>query len=333
MANPFFDPNAHQAILQHIQQVRAEADQKLNGMAANVRHAMAAQQRQVNEQLESLSKIATAIMQGQARTQGAAGIVRIEDLPGRRVPYDLLVDIPIGGNTTAPQQGSVTISQDGPFVAVRRFMAFQSAYQFQVNTDGETALFTGRTYGRYRPTSSVADYQDANGSNGSFNIALPYTSGAPIAVPETPNVMSGGRSMVFDGRITMVNAGSGYPRQNLSVPSVFWSEGIATPTDLAALDFFERGEVLTFNVQPNHVNNPSAGNVDGALIYPTVGAGWPFLDGQFDRHEGVGTPDAFTFPGSVFEVLSDDVISRLPDGILTIGYMGYRILQPVGPVG
>lgn len=327
----FFDPNNVNAMLQAgMGQLKQDYDAKLNNLAAAMRQHASQQQKLVSEQLANIAKIAGMVQMGSARNQGQAGIVRIEDLPGRRVPYDLLVDIPIGYNSTAIHQGSVTISQVGPFVAVRRVMAFQSAYQFQVTTDGETALFAGRSFGRYRPTSSVADYQDANGSNGSFNVTVPYASGDLIGIPETPSVMSGGRSMVFDGRIVMENAGSSYPRQNISVPSVFWSEGIASPVDIAALDFFERGEVITFNIQPNHVNNPAAGNVDGSLLY---GSGAPFLNGQFDRHEGIGTPDLFTFPGGDFTPLATDVVSRLPNGILTIGYMGYQIQQPVGPVG
>lgn len=331
MAGNFIDANAvNMAIQSAMAHVQRDADAKINNMAAALRQQTAQNQRLISEQLANLSKIATMVQMGSARNQGEAGIVRIEDLPGRRVPYDLLVDIPIGFNSTALHTGSVTISQVGPFVAVRRFMAFQSSYQFQVTTDGETSTFAGRTFGRYRPTSSVADYQDANGSNGSFNVTVPYASGDLIAIPEVPNVMAGARSMQFDGRITMVNAGSSYPRQNISVPSVFWSEGISSPLDLAALDFFERGETITFDVQPNHVNNPSAGNIDGSLIY---GSGAPFLAGQFDRHEGIGTPDLFTFPGGTFTPLATDVVSRLPNGILTIGYIGYQIQQPVGPVG
>jgi hypothetical protein len=137
--------------------------------------------------------------------------------------------------------------------------------------------------------------------------------------------------MEFDGRIIVENAGSSYPRQNISVPSSFWTPQINAPQELGALDFFERGEVITFRVQPNHVNNPAAGNVDGNAIFGADG--WPFLQGQYDRQEGICTPGAFTFDDDTLVRLEVDPIQRLPDGILTIGFSGYRILQPVGPLG
>jgi hypothetical protein len=141
--------------------------------------------------------------------------------------------------------------------------------------------------------------------------------------------------MEFDGRIIVENAGSSYPRQNISVPSTFWTNECVGPQELGALDFFERGEVITFRVQPNHVNNPPAGNVDGNCIFgldpPSV---WPFLQGQYDRHEGICTPGAFSFTDEgVLVPTTIDPIQRLPDGILTIGFLGYRIQQPVGPLG
>ena len=84
---------------------------------------------------------------------------------------------------------------------------------------------------------------------------------------ELPSATSGFRTMEFDGRILVEDAGSGRPRQNISVPSSLWTTQINSPQDLGALDFFERGSVVTFKVQPNHVNNPPAGNVQGDAIF------------------------------------------------------------------
>ncbi len=38
-----------------------------------------------------------------------------------------------------------------------------------------------------------------------------------------PSSASGGRSMSFDGRILMYNAGSSYPRMNQPVPTSVWT--------------------------------------------------------------------------------------------------------------
>jgi hypothetical protein len=125
------------------------------------------------------------------------------------------------------------------------------------------------------------------------------------------------------------------------VPSSMWSTAINSPWTLGALDFYERGEVIKFEVQPLHVNNPPAGNVVGRSVVPLLGglgnaAGFPFLAGQFDAHEGIATTGGMTAVedgGTDFiNLLETDTIQRLPDGILTLGFDGYRIEQPIGPV-
>lgn len=316
---------------QAVQQIRQEFDSKLNQMAGGLRRMTSEQMAKADKKLDDLAAIARAI---EAERTGT-GIVRIEDIPGRRVPFDLLVDIPIGNNTTSQREASVTISQEGPFVAVKRFATFQSALEFQVTSpQGQIARFAGRSFGRYRPIHSAWDTNDAIAPAASvLTQVVPFTAGALHAFPELPGSMSGFRTMEFDGRVIVENAGSSYPRQNISVPSSFWTTQINSPQDLGALDFFERGEVITFRVQPNHVNNPPAGNVDGSCIFDVPNS-WPFLQGQFDRHEGICTPDAFTVndDGVTIPIVVDP-IQRLPDGILTIGFLGYRIQQPVGPLG
>lgn len=327
-----FDPQLQNYINEALNRVRAESNANLNKVAGAFRQQLAQEQRAAADNLSSLAKIASSLQIAMVRSQTTNGKVRIDDLPGRRVPFDLLVDIPIQNNSTSKQQGSVTISQDGPFVATHRYVAFQSAMQAVYTSDGTQSTFMGRSYGRYRPVSSVADYNDAGGGNASYNVTLPYaTATSPgLGILELPSSMSGFRTMEFDGRFEVVNEGSGYPRQNITVPSAMWSHGIQAPIELSALDFYERGEVITFKAQPNHVNNPPFGNVNGLSIFGS--AGFPFLEGQYDRHEGIATPGGFTFPGSVFTRITTDVIQRLPDGILTIGFKGFRIEQPVGPV-
>jgi len=245
----------------------------------------------------------------------------IERIPGRRIPFDLLVDIPIGATQAATTQGTRTISQDGPFVAVMRYATFQSALQFQVTdpVTGAAATFQGRSFGRFRPVNSVGDLNDA--AAGVFNpvvgMAFPGT-GAPIFA--SPSNMSSFRSMEWDGAIEMLNQGSGYPRSNQEVPSAFYMSELNSAFQLGALDFFERGETIQWKVRPTHLNNPSAGNVAG------FGAGglYPFLASQYDVQEGISDP--------INPNATTDPVVRLPDGILIVGMHGIKIIQPPGPV-
>jgi hypothetical protein len=352
---------------QFAQQMRSEVQGVLNNHAQWVRKATAEQLGVFDARLGELSKIAQALAATRAGGEGInwerrtdRGIVRIEDIPGRRVPFTLLMDIPIGNNTTSQREQSVTISQEGPFVAVKRMATFQSSLQFQVTSGSATAIFAGRSFGRYRPIHSAWDIFDAHGqagydgslvfrdlvrSAGAIDLSQPI-SGTPagtapfpviLGAPPIVSAVSNFRTMEFDGRILVINAGSSYPRQNISVPSSMWSPQINAPQELGALDFFERGEIITVQVQPNHVNNPPAGNANGNTLFNLGAAAtpFPFENGQYDPHEGIATLSGLTVtavgPRQVGG-LATDIIQRLPDGILTIGWEGYRIIQPVGPV-
>jgi hypothetical protein len=348
MPNPY-DPRLAGAAAQMSPQFRQELNRLHGAQRINDRNF-----EHISQRLSDLSTALNA-MSGQRTGEDHPGVIRIEDIPGRRVPYMMLVDIPIGSNVTSKRQASVTISQEGPFVAVKRTATFQSAFEFQT-TNPETQArgrFAGRSYGRYRPIHSAWDANDSQhnsyGDSTAWWLAqsmLPLPDGSPMpsGTLGMPSNMSSFRTMEFDGRITVINAGSSYPRQNLSVPSSMWSYSINEPWTLGALDFFERGEVLTIEVQPNHVNNPPAGNVDGSAIFPNVAGlgtaqGWPFVEGQYDAHEGIATPGASVIQEEIQEelrlpeLLQDDSVDRLPEGILTIGWCGYRIIQPIGPVG
>ena len=330
-------------------QLRAEFNQQMNRNAGGIRKMVEQRTASVDQKLSDLANIASSLRATRSEETGAPGTIRIEDIPGRRVPFTMLVDIAIGANTTSIREASVTISQEGPFVAVKRMATFQSAYEFQ-ETDEQTgaiARFSGRSFGRYRPVSSAWDILDgqhnAQGDSTAWWLAALTNPGQPLgtvlpsATLGMPSSMSSFRTMEFDGRIKVINAGSSYPRQNISVPSSFWSTSINAPWDLGALDFFERGEVLTVEVQPTHVNNPPAGNVAGDCVIPDTFnnlTGWPFLNGQYDAHEGICTPNASTLEDLnplLPNVIAADPIARLPDGILTLGWEGYRIIQPVGP--
>jgi hypothetical protein len=333
---------------QSVDQLRQEVAQQINRNAGGVRKLVDQKMAGVDQKLTDLANIAKALSATRSEPfmGGAPGTIRIEDIPGRRVPFTMLVDIAIGANTTSVREASVTVSQEGPFVAVKRMATFQSALEFQV-TDQETGnigRFAGRSFGRYRPVSSAWDVMDsqhnavADTSTWFWQSVLNMGPGpAPEGVLGQPSNMSSFRTMEFDGRFRVINAGSSYPRQNISVPSSFWSTSINAPWDLGALDFFERGEVLTVEVQPTHTNNPPAGNVDGSCVFPNSPTpGYPFIEGQYDAHEGINTPAGVTIgvatpPDVALRLATADPIARLPDGILTIGWEGYRIIQPVGP--
>jgi hypothetical protein len=270
-------------------------------------------------QQQSMSDLAAAVGKVQVYGGENPDIQRIENIPGRRVPFDMLVDIPIGPNITSVQQQSITISQEGPFVAAARFCTFQSQYQFQsTDASGAVSSFNGRSFGRYRPIHSAWDLNDGQVvSEVSQVIPFPGNGAPHIASPSNASPF---RSMEGDYRILFKNAGSSYPRSNQEVPSTFWTKSINEPFDLAALDFFERGEVLTFNVLPTHANNAAYGNVSG-FFGPT--SPFPFKESQWDTVEGINDTADNSDPES-------DPITRAPQGILTIGFHGYRIIQPPG---
>jgi hypothetical protein len=76
--------------------------------------------------------------------------------------------------------------------------------------------------------------------------------------------------------------------------------------------------------------------VDGSFVFPVTqdgGTGWPFLDGQYDAHEGIATPAAATI-GEIDpdhpNLLATDSVTRLPSGFVIVGFEGYRINQPIG---
>lgn len=341
---------------QTVQQLQAEVQRQLNGASGAMRKRIEEELTRNAQYLSDVARIAESMRSfreggSEMRTGSRPGVVRIEDLPGRRIPYTLLVDIPIEANTTSVREASVTISQEGPFVAVKRMATFQSAYEFQFTNSltDQTGRLAGRSYGRFRPIHSAADTVDSQHAQRSESVAwfLAASAGPPAAgtvLPTgtlaQPSNMSSFRTMEFDGRVTMVNAGSSFPRQNTPVPTSMWTPSQNAPFELAALDFFERGEVITFQIQPSHVNNPAAGNVDGECIFPAAAAGgflgYPFVEGQYDSHEGICTPAGVLMGGSGdetdWEPIATDPIARLPNGILTIGLEGYRIVQTVGPV-
>jgi hypothetical protein len=305
-----------------------EVEQRLaqqGGDQALLRQELLRQQRDLQNVAEALTRVKGA-------NGGGPGVMDphfddriryVESIPGRRVPFDMVVNIPIGANQSSTAQGTVTVSQDGPFIAVARMATFQSSFQFS-RRDAQLGLanFQGRSFGRFRPIHSAWDLNDSQAFQPIAGLAFPGTGGAIYA---SPSNHSSFRTMEFDGVIEFLNQGSGYPRSNSEVPSAFWTQDINSPFNLGCLDFFERGETMQWRVTPTHVNNPPAGNASAFGAAPPNP--FPFLDSQYDVPEGIVDP---LIPGA--DATTQDPITRLPDGILTLILHGFRIIQPPGPV-
>jgi hypothetical protein len=293
------------------EQAVAGMGQELTGM----RGEMARMTQNAQQLMEALQRVEVT------RSKGDPGIQRVEQIPGRRIPFDFLVDITIGDGITSTVQGSQPISQEGPFVAVCRYAALVSTFEFQFRdpaTPAVVATFQGRSFGRYRPIHSAWDLNDGQPvSEVTQAVAFPGT-GAPHV--GSPSSCSPFRSMEGDFRILFENAGSSFPRSNIEVPSAFWTKAINEPFDLGALDVFERGEVLTWRVLPLHANNPPFGNLSG---FGLPNAAFPFVEAGWDCVEGINDTNDI-------DAGTTDPVTRLANAVLTIGYHGYRIVQPAG---
>lgn len=287
---------------------------------ANVQHLLQETQR-LTAQLGTLQSALSRLEV--KRSAGDPGIQRIENMPGRRIPFDISCDIALPAGDTNAKRGTITVTQEGPFVATSRWVALISLYQFQY-TDPDTdtvSTFQGRSFGRYRPTNSAWDLNDGQVLGfREFNGAPAFPGNGNPAMVSPVNVSSF-RSMGGDFRINFANAGSSFPRQNNPVPSTLWSQNLTDPFKLGALDVFERGEVWSFDVQPLHVLNPAFGNVAG---FGSTNSNWPFVGSQFDVHEGISDPELTS------DVTTDPIV-RVPNAILVIGYSGYLIVQEAGP--
>lgn len=279
------------------------------------------------------------------------GVLRLEDIPGRRRPFIYAVEIPIGANLTSAVSQSFTVSQDGPFIATRRMCAFLSQHSFAY-TDPQTnqqVTFNGRSNGRFRPVTSEFDAADsqhaarADLTQWIMNAAAnnpPFDPGPGGVMPDAAYVMASNmssfRTMQFDGYIELRNAGAALARQNRPVPTSFWTRGgLGAGVELAALDFLERGEAFEIILSPTHPNNPPYGNAVGDRVFPPFlgapGGGYPFADGQYDAHEGIATNSAVTtVDADANTILTSDPVTRLPEGIFIVALEGYRIDQPPG---
>lgn len=188
---------------------------------------------------------------------------------------------------------------------------------------------------------AVANPAGVNPNSTDTSNMLPNFPGTGRPLVVSPLSMSGGRSMTFDGTIAVTPQGAQFNRQNIPIPSSLWTDGFNGPVDLACYDVLEPGEEVIVRVNPLHVNNPAFGNISslvalnedytfsnatGAAANDPLPAGaWPFLLGQFDGHEGINDE---TLYGDADVTV--DRVSRVFDGSLFVGYMGFRIIAPPG---
>ncbi len=311
------------------------------------------------------------------RLPNQSGFVPLDQVAGRAVPFDLFCTIPVINGQMGALTQSMYVLPAGPFVAVERMCIFQSAHTVSVtNEEGAKSEFYSRSYGRFRPVSSSSDVMDAQRAFEQPNMFQPAYLGAvwngtevvpvgnPIGVnpsssaaslqrmvPNWPGnglpiiasalSMSAFRTMSFDGLVEVDTKGSQIQRQSQPIPTTFWTHRDGGGVKLATLDVFEPSETITFNLTPQHVNNPPAGNVQN-LHYFNTSAGYdtfdpatgvasgnpapaglfPALAGQYDGHEGTM---AFSMPGN--SATSPDPASRDATGLLHIGFRGYYIFQ------
>jgi hypothetical protein len=335
-----------QQLQQAAAQLRSEFEQRLSQTAGGLRkqahEEIDRRARAMDQQLSDMATIAKALNVTASGPSGSEdpGLIRVESIPGTRVPYIALVEIPIDAGDTSEREQDFLVTQDGLFVAVRRWATFLSEHQFEVtNSLGVKSTLPGRTNGRYRPVHSADDAMDGVihdvGAAGWYIVEKGLAPAAghilPGATLSLPSSRSSSRSMQFDGRIQVRDDGTQFPRQNRPAPSAWWSTGNNGPVELGALDVFERATNINFKVQPNHILNPSYGNAFGTAIFPNAPDGFPFSAGQFDPHEGIATPSSVVIgPGGgpvEYVPRTSDNITRLPSGYFVIALEGYRILQ------
>lgn len=332
---------------QAVAQLRSEFDQRLNqtagGLRKQAKDEIDRRAAAMDQQLSAMAEIAKAlnVTTSGGPPGGDPGMIRVEQMSGTRVPYIALVEIPILQDETDEREQDFLVTQDGPFVAVRRWATFLSSLQFEVTdpVTGVKSTLPGRTNGRYRPVHSADDAMDGVVHKSSAaewyvvenGLAPPAGNILPGAILSLPSSSSSSRSMQFDGRVQVRDSGTQFPRQNRPAPSAWWATGNNGPVELGALDVFERSTNINFKVQPNHVLNPSYGNAFGQAVFPNAPAGFPFAKGQFDSHEGIATPASVVIGpgGGAVEYVprTSDLVTRLPAGFFVVALEGYRILQ------
>lgn len=158
----------------------------------------------------------TELEQKFALEKGTVQARYIEDIPGKRVPYLYGVNIEFATAATAPARttGTITISQDGPFVAVDIWVTWR------VTLTGDANI------GRYFPVSSGDPH-----------------SGVVLVVAGAGNDTF--RDDMVDFLIDFTDAGADRQLQNIPIPGHFFQD---RPLRLNVPWFLERNSAVTVGV-------------------------------------------------------------------------------------
>lgn len=209
---------------------------------------------------------------------------------------------------------------------------YQQPYVGAVVSAG-AILPVGNPAGIYPTTGAAAGSADLTNM-------LPNFPGTGRPLVASPFNASPFRTMSFDGLIAYETLGSQFRRQwnQQGIPSHFWD----TVKEMGCFDVFEPNDVVQIRATPLHPMNPEFGNIQGlGVINPDYGidtatgggpnnpfpvGNWPWISSQYDGHEGI---NGETLTGDYSENAVDR-ITRLPDGVLTIGFWGYKICQAPG---
>lgn len=236
----------------------------------------------------------------------------IEDIPGKRVPYWMSVQIPmpipvqpgplgavsnfaIGGQELSAVQN---VSMDGPFVCTSYMAAFMAKTYSLGPTEARpsdepagTEVYTPLT-GRFRPVASTND--DFSGA---------YIGPAsPIGITAVSTFRPGEVDFLWQ----ISDQGTDRSRQNMPLPSRFLYSEVDRPLYLPVSDFFERGSTIKVSATPTR----DLGTIEMAYVpYNGVqdGGGEPITGEDNNRR--------------VFAI----------GGVLTFSLVGYKILQAQSP--
>jgi hypothetical protein len=139
----------------------------------------------------------------------------VEDIPGKRVPFWVVIQVTIPASSTSRTSGIHTLSMDGPFVATDIFASFLPSADGGANANAVN---------RWRGPASDE--------------------------PETELAANTFSADVPDFFWELEDAGSNRARQNLPIPSAVFSHGRVNLGEFGVGDFFERQSVIRVWITP-----------------------------------------------------------------------------------
>lgn len=217
--------------------------------------------------------------------------------------------------------------------------AFDQVNQYQQPYVGAVITAGGTIYPVANPAGIHPTTGAQTGTTDQTNM-LPNFPGTGRPLVASPFNQSPYRTMSFDGLIAYETLGSQFRRQwnQQGIPSHFWD----TVKEMGCFDVFEPNDVVQIRATPLHPMNPEYGNIQGlgainadygydsatggGVNDPFPVGNWPWISSQYDGHEGI---NGETLAGDN-SASATDRITRLPNGVLTIGFWGYKIVQAPG---